>query len=234
MMDPVADKVQALEISLPLLPVKDQVFAVSLIAKYRKYGKLSTRPGGQMEWVEKLLARAMGEEKKPEAVKVEVGSFSAVYALFAKAKEALKWPKISLSAGTYPVQLSLAGPKSKVPGVINVTDGGDYGNNKFYGRVDKEGLWTKGFKPYPESDMVETLLKRLSDDPAGTAQEYGKLTGRCCFCERKLSDERSTAAGFGPVCAQKFGLFEQWKSKVGLLSLTPDQVSEEGTPSLFK
>lgn len=35
------------------------------------------------------------------------------------------------------------------------------------------------------------------------AKKYGQLYGTCCMCGRTLTDERSIAAGIGPVCAEK-------------------------------
>lgn len=46
----------------------------------------------------------------------------------------------------------------------------------------------------------------MAVDPEGTAAAYGHLTGACCFCRRALSDERSVSVGYGPVCADHFGL----------------------------
>jgi hypothetical protein len=36
------------------------------------------------------------------------------------------------------------------------------------------------------------------------AKEFGALYGTCCVCGRTLTDEKSIAAGIGPVCAGKF------------------------------
>lgn len=36
------------------------------------------------------------------------------------------------------------------------------------------------------------------------AKEYGKVTGTCCVCAAKLTNETSIAAGIGPICASKF------------------------------
>lgn len=36
------------------------------------------------------------------------------------------------------------------------------------------------------------------------AQEYGRITGICCNCGRKLTNEESIAAGIGPICASRF------------------------------
>lgn len=36
------------------------------------------------------------------------------------------------------------------------------------------------------------------------AKAYGKVTGTCCVCGRKLTNEASIADGIGPICATKF------------------------------
>ena len=36
------------------------------------------------------------------------------------------------------------------------------------------------------------------------AKEYGALYGTCCVCGIALTNEKSIAAGIGPVCATKF------------------------------
>lgn len=37
------------------------------------------------------------------------------------------------------------------------------------------------------------------------AIEYARRTGRCAICGRKLTTERSVAAGIGPVCIKRIG-----------------------------
>lgn len=47
------------------------------------------------------------------------------------------------------------------------------------------------------------LIRKLSADDRMTveqAAEFGKLYGWCCVCGRTLTDEKSIAAGIGPVC----------------------------------
>jgi hypothetical protein len=50
------------------------------------------------------------------------------------------------------------------------------------------------------------VLTKLAKDPVGFAGSYGAATGRCCFCNKPLKTEESTAVGYGPVCADRFGL----------------------------
>lgn len=186
-MNDLQDRVEALELVLENLQVKDKGFAVSLVSQYKSRGGLSDK---QAAWVDKLRHMAMGQVDAPPTPK-EVGSFSGVYALFAKAKQKLKAPKIYLMVKDIPIILYLSGKASKVPDTVNVTGEGQYPNRKWYGRVAKEGTWTSGQLVYPEAPEVEKVLKSLSRDPAKAAKSCATLTGRCCFCGLPLSDESS-------------------------------------------
>jgi hypothetical protein len=130
---------------------------------------------------------------------------AGVYALFEQAvSHKLKYPKIRLeTAQRMPVVLSRAGDRSKYTGQIMVTDGQPYGSSRYYGRVDLFGIFhaTDSSNTY-----VSDLLQRLSVNPVAVASEYGKLTGNCCFCQLALKDARSTAVGYGPICAEHYGL----------------------------
>jgi uncharacterized protein DUF6011 len=134
-----------------------------------------------------------------------------IMALFAKALQHLKHPKIRLSTlNRQNVALSIAGQRSKFMGQIMVTDGERFGINKYFGRIDQHGEWHPAQQQTPDifkvlPDVVE-LLRKLSEDPAGTAAAYGRLTGNCCFCNLPLTDQRSTDVGYGPVCAKHFSL----------------------------
>ncbi len=129
---------------------------------------------------------------------------SGVFALFETAiSNSLKYPKIRLQTSNgQNVVLSRAGDKSKYTGQIQITDGRPYGANTYFGRIDKDGI----FHVSTLDASVSALLARLSDNPADVASEYGRLTGQCCFCGLALKDARSTAVGYGPICADKFGL----------------------------
>lgn len=135
----------------------------------------------------------------------QILSVGGVFALFEQAiAHQLQYPKIRLQTiDAKPVVLSRAGSKSRYQGEIMVTDGGPFGSNQYFGRIDKEGV----FHATDSAKIpVFALLERLSSHPVETASEYGRLTGQCCFCSLGLKDARSTAVGYGPVCADHFGL----------------------------
>src|SRR5262249_50313934 len=113
--------------------------------------------------------------------------------------------RFSLPEPNGEVQLHVTGAASKRPGTITVSNGGRYGefNSKWYGYISFEGKFEPSRNCTPE---IEKFLHEFAADPAKVAGEYGRLTGNCCFCGLKLTDERSTAVGYGPVCSEKYGL----------------------------
>lgn len=154
--------------------------------------------------IEKKKLEAQGQQSftNPPVPKMNMGG---VNALFDKAiASGLKYPKIRLQTSSgQQVCLARAGNQSKYTGQVMVTDGEKFGYNKYFGRVDKTGV----YQETPQStDEIRTLLEQLGEDPATVAAKFGKLTGNCCFCMHSLDDERSTEVGYGPVCAKHFGL----------------------------
>lgn len=191
--------VEGLADVLDSLSMKDKEFAASLVNNYRDRGRLSPK---QWHWVDKLTRVAV--DGYPEPARENVGNFGGVIALMGRAVKNLKHPRIRLhdSLGRE-VALSIAGAKAKEPGTVNVTDGQPYGQNIWYGRVNKDGTWTRSRSA---DDVIGEVLARLAQDPEGIAAAHGKLTGRCCFCSRNLDDKRSTEVGYGQTCAKNFGL----------------------------
>ena len=117
----------------------------------------------------------------------------------------LKYPKIRLQAGSVPVVLHRAGDKSKYNGQVMVTNGAGFNDpsNRFFGRIDTLGTFHTTDSATPD---VLSIVEKLAENPVETAKDYGKLTGHCCFCDSPLKDARSTANGYGPVCAKHFNL----------------------------
>jgi len=142
--------------------------------------------------------------------------FAAIIAIFTAAVAHLKYPKVRLALRDLSeIVLSRAGERARQPGTINVTNGGRFGesDNCWYGRIALDGTFQESRDC---TDEIAELLVDFSGDPAGIAAEHGKLTGNCCFCGRKLSDERSTDVGYGPTCASNFGLVWGVKSDMAV------------------
>lgn len=145
-----------------------------------------------------------------KSASTQVGDLSGVLALFAKAKEHLKHPAVVLSVpgvAGLAIRLSVAGPRARVPGSITVLDAekGIDGRD-WFGRILTDGTYQPSNSANGRTEAITARLREFASDPAKVAAEHGKLTGNCCFCNRGLQDERSTAVGYGPVCAVHYGL----------------------------
>lgn len=96
------------------------------------------------------------------------------------------------------------------PGPMPVTEPGVYFNGERYYKVveSQQGrLYAKVWDA--EWTYAPGAMKFLTADMKVTAEQaarFGKLWGSCVFCSRLLTDERSVAVGYGPVCADHNGL----------------------------
>lgn len=173
------------------VPQNSRQFAENLIKTEETYG-LSEK---QMYWVDVLVKRARGEDKP----KVEsVGDVSKIVAMFNVAKEhGLKNPKIRLRNYT----LYLAKETSLNHGSIYVKDS----RNMYVGKISPVGEFKFAFGSEHKTAASAEIMA-FASDPLNVATAYGHLTNSCCFCGRTLSDAESVKKGYGPICAQRFGL----------------------------
>ena len=75
-------------------------------------------------------------------------------------------------------------------------------------------------RPITYTDPKQDTIKEsafTSNEQAITfvenAAQHGHETGHCCFCNKKLDDEKSVTLGCGPVCAKNYGLSRSVKTK---------------------
>lgn len=189
--------IEGLEQVIAKLSQRDRDFAGDLLSNFRRWGRLSDK---QMVWVDTLTKRATAPAPAPtQQVNVQ-----KIQELFATAAQKLRRIKVALQAVSgQRVVFTRAGAASKYAGQIMITDGGPFGSNKFFGRIDANG----DFYATRSADAdVQSLVTEFSNDPAAIAGKYGRLTGGCSFCNHKLDDDRSLQVGYGPVCARRFGL----------------------------
>jgi Family of unknown function (DUF6011) len=180
----------------------DQNFAVGMIGNVSRYGRASEK---QRLWLEKLYQRTIEPEKKPERVKTAVGDLSRVMALFDKAKARLKKPAIVLMGDEFEVRLSVASDKARQPGTINVATAESFDEARWFGRILTGGQFEASPREKTPSWLLP-LLSRFAAEPAKTAAEHGRLTGKCCFCNKPLTTVQSTSVGYGPNCAKNYDL----------------------------
>jgi hypothetical protein len=191
-------ELETLRTSYQLLPAKDQEFALSLILQHQRRGNLSDK---QWPWVKKLSDRLTAPPT--ETSTATLGDTAALKALFDRAAAKIKFPKIQFSEPGRAdlLKLYVAGPRAKVPGSFTVVTSGS--ERAYVGRITADGSWHPGASA---GSSVASVLSRLLADPVGFLADNGKQLGSCCYCAIELTDDRSIAAGYGPVCAKKWGL----------------------------
>lgn len=175
------------------LSVRDRKFADSLILSFESKGELSDK---QRHWARKLTEEGSEIVNGPTA-NPQVDA-DAIFGLFdLAAKSGLMYPALRYDIEGATVKLKRAGEGSKHPGTINIFVKGGW-----WGRVmmDGELVLTN-----PTPDIIAALTE-LIEHPLTAAVERGQRMGLCCFCGHLLATKESLSAGYGPVCADRWGL----------------------------
>jgi hypothetical protein len=165
--------------------------------------------------------------ERPQPAGQVVGDLSALIAMFDRARRHLRFPKIVMDG----FRVGVAGPRAKQPGSLTITaaEKNDQGERAWFGRVTLAGEFQPA-RDVPNTAAIGDKLRALAADPARVAAEHGRLHGACCFCNIPLRDERSTAMGYGPDCADNFGL--PWGARAARQEAPPTalRVSYASTP----
>ena len=190
------DTIARLESNKGNLSFRDETFAQSLLSAW--YGKRAT--GKQWEWIVRLAERATAPKVEPVTI-----NLANITKMFATAIGAFKRPpSLKLKFENIGrVKIAFCGPRSRYHGSFNVTDGRPFGENVFYGRIDSDGNFHPSANATPE--FIAALVA-FNSDPATAAAKVGHETGSCMFCSRDLTDKRSISVGYGPDCAEHWGL----------------------------
>jgi hypothetical protein len=163
----------------------------------RQDGARHADPKACVAAVEFMTAQRAMAPVVQTVARVEAGSVTGF--LQAAKGRGLKAPKVRfLAPRGGELRLSLAGGNTHYPGAVQVKVDGVW-----VGRIEADGRLTPGLSNDPA--MVETLTA-VANDPAGLAKAYGALMGRCSFCGLTLTDAGSVEVGYGPICAENYGL----------------------------
>lgn len=187
--------VEKLRSVLDRLPERDKPFALSLLQSVAKY-RLPTEK--QEHWMNVLYDRVMNPPPPPKGE--DVGMLDRIVSMFTTAKTALKFPAVRFKTNEgRQFKISPAGPNSKNAGCLYVKSGDTY-----LGKITGDGEYfaARGV----DTTGVAESIRAFAENPAGAAAAYGHSVGQCCFCGQELTDGRSVKVGYGPICADHFGL----------------------------
>lgn len=93
--------------------------------------------------------------------------------------------------------------KGRYPGSVYVSAPGF--DSGWYARIETDGSLTLNEKALRPLGLEEELRK-FAADPAGYAASYGQKSSNCCFCGTEITSDDSLAVGYGPICADRWGL----------------------------
>jgi hypothetical protein len=178
----------------------DIAFVTSLIQKSDN----GTLTYNMRSWIERMAVKVVD----PAPAIGKLPSMTGVVELLAKAKaSSLKFPKLWLQfKDKTPIRIAIAGEKSRTPGYLTITDGGGFGNNQYFGRISPAGDFEVGRDGPGRTEELVKLLSALAANPAKVAAEFGHITGHCAFCGLTLKTDNSVTVGYGPDCAETYGM----------------------------
>ena len=130
--------------------------------------------------------------------------YQALFNLFTTASSHLKYPKITYPTKTGDkIQLYLA-----TKGYIAIKVNGEY-VGKIQPFQDTNGEWQSSFRMYQGSTKLQTEVESICASPLAYAVMKGLEYKHCCFCGLELTNKASLQMGYGPICADNYGL--PWK-----------------------
>lgn len=168
-------------------------FLVDVCRKGRLWGHLSQN---QRVALSKAVVRQEQRVIRPAIETAPSEGLLKIQALMKHAAQHRQFPRIEAEGFTFTV----AGRRSNLPGAVNVKQGDEY-----VGRIDS-GAFYVGNTERSRHLGALALAERIGEDPAAVLGQMGRETGECCFCSRPLTDARSVKAGYGPTCADDYGL----------------------------
>lgn len=170
---------------------RDAETLTDMLGRARQYG-------GQLTQRQAAFAASIIERAQRAPAVREVIDLTRITAMFDTAAQHLKRPFVCFLVEGQEFKISPAPATGKNPGALYIKRAGEY-----QGKIDRTG----GFSAARDADTgILGALKAFAQNPAAAALAYGQATGNCCFCARELTDPRSVTAGYGPICADHFGL----------------------------
>lgn len=188
-------RVEELRKNINNLTDRDKVFALSLLSAHER-GSVTTK---QATWIDIMAQRAI--DNAPVA-------FPRIYKLLRHAAtQGVTKVKIRLRGVHigYSATHDMAYINDPVRTFVSKRDGKE--RKVTYATIDSRGIFR--VSQFTDAKLVPKIREELlafEVDPHKAAGVEGHATGSCCFCGRHLDTKESVAAGYGPVCANKYGL----------------------------
>lgn len=203
----------------------DQDFARSLIAGWKRFGTLTDR---QLPYAAKLWARALdaesgtGRKVTAEEQLHESINCKKIADMLSAASKRIQEPKLRfyLGDGSH-ILMRISRYKAAHVAFILVPANGSGVTYLGNGNMTSGACYFND-KVTPQELMI---IKSICEEPKEVLIANGRAVVRCCFCSIALSTNESRYTGYGPICAEKWGLpwgdeFKKSKEEEGLFDIT--------------
>jgi len=140
-------------------------------------------------------ANSQSQVLPPVIKSKDIPNLKPILKFFDLAAAKVNTPSVTIEMNGHTITISRN--STKYPGALNIK------STVWLGRINKDGSLYKGWE---WQDWLLPILEQFAQNPTLIAQQHGKTTGACCFCNRTLKDSRSIATGYGEICASHYGL----------------------------
>lgn len=159
----------------------------------------------QTEWVNKLLNDVIKLEEQQPA-----NERNCIFFQTALVKDSMR---IRLSYTMADIEGSLTIKRATTnsnKGNLFVTFNANNMDSIYVGKILPNGFFLRAssFNFVEDFNKIMEYLASVTDKDCliTEAKKYALKTNNCCFCKRELTDEISVKVGYGPICAEYFGL----------------------------
>ncbi len=174
-------------------------FASSLRDGASLYGSLTE---GQLKAVQRIIAddAQKAAEREQEAGQTKLDMTDLLHRFEIAQNAGIKRPKVN----TGDLLFTLAPASGRNAGCVYVKGAKDeWDERPYHGKITPDGRF------YPARDLDESIKQRILEvgsDVVRSSKAYGAAHNTCCFCSSALTTHESVSNGYGPVCAERYGL----------------------------
>lgn len=220
-----AHKIEMISLHIDQLPERDRGFAQGICDYYNKHGALSPK---QSPYADKFFDKIQNplipqpnnsyiKTTRPPSRQSTSGALSIISALQTARKEKLiAWPRLRyyllpsevVACNFAKIIFKRAGDHSRSEGSCTIVGKkesveSDDTASFLLGRIELNG----DLLLYPQaSPAVIELLERIISGGLHSFVKNGKEVCSCCFCGISLTNFISIHHGYGPICADNYGL----------------------------
>lgn len=174
-------------------------FCASLMEQVKKKGDLSPK---QLQCVYESIAREedWAKQREQKATQTQINMDDLLHRFSLALKAGKKRPRINVAG----LLFALAPANGKNAGHVYVKgEKYDWDERPYFGKITPEGKFYAG--PNIEDDIKDRIAS-IGADVVTAAKAHGSQHGQCCFCNAPLSTDESVSNGYGPICADNWGL----------------------------